>query len=338
MDTENIPLGVVLLYVGFPSRARALRVCKSWRKEGSRPALWTAFDARLVFRNNGLAKLHEILTSPRFAQLEDVNFECCQDIGDAEVELLLPLAKTLTSLNFNALHKVSPAVVQALVKKCDKLKSLSLYWHPHLGDDVLKAASRETLTELNVSGCQQLTDAGIAALKDCRNLKFLDITRCPKLTDEALKSLAGIQLTHLIAYADSNLTDLGFASLANSRSLTNLVSLDTCGARHLTSFAVAAVVRQAGNSLTSLNLSWCVAITDDAAVAIANHCHVLTLLSFHGIVNITDVAIKALASSPSATTLTTFDINGCKFVSDYRRTSNRLPTLFPNVSVWTVHR
>jgi hypothetical protein len=62
--------------------------------------------------------------------------------------------------------------------------------------------------------------------------------------------------------------------------------------------------------------SWCISLTDRSILdGIAKHLSHLNLLSLFGIVTITDLTINALISSPLKYTLETFDINGCREVT-----------------------
>lgn len=309
----------VLSYLRTSDLGRALAVSRVWRTEAERPSLWKSLDARAE------PVLARLLESPRFAQLQELNLECCRFVTDRELGLV---PGTLTRLNLNAVHSVSPSAIEDLVARCP-LTQLSLYWQPEVTDVVLT----RHLTYVNVAGCKKLTDRGIFALA---NVTYLDVTRCPFLTDAALRHVADFPLKTLILYADSNFSDAGFGALANGRA--KLEKLDVCGARFLTSAALAAVTRRLGDTLTYLNCTWCVSLKDDAVLALASVCNVLSLLSLHGIINITDKAVDALAASPCATTLTTFDINGCAKVTDYRRNTPRLFDMFPNVKVWSYHR
>lgn len=343
-----IPFGV-LEKLTIRERGRVVCVCRGWRTEAENPSHWPVLDCRAVMAASvdaeaGRATLRRLLRSPRFSSLEAINLECCKPVGDAELELLHDTAATLQRVNLNALHSASPEAITALVGRCVKCISLELYWHPRLTDAVLVACSNamgSTLRDLNLAGCGTITDAGITRLMSkCTHIEKLNITRCPKLTDEALQRIAeavGKNIKDLIAYADSAFSDVGYGHLANS-GLPRLERLDTCGARLLTSAALATLVRRCGTTLSYLNCSWCVALDDRAGLAVAKACRVLKLLSFHGIMGITDLSINALAESPVATTLTTLDINGCARVTDFRRDTPRISKMFPFVTTWIHHR
>ncbi|KAJ8605144.1 hypothetical protein CTAYLR_000480 [Chrysophaeum taylorii] len=322
-------------------------VSRAWFAEGENPVLWTELDCRLVlgaYGSTGIARLRKMFEASRFSLLESINLECCKPVGDAELELLHAVAGTLRRVNLNALHTASPEAIATLGRRCVRCEALSLYWHPRLGDAVLQACATSmgaTLRDLNVAGCGGITDAGLAMLVSaCARLERLNVTRCSKLTDASLRHIAdaaGRHLLELNAYANRAFSDQGYGYLANS-GIPTLEKLDTCGAQLLTSPALSSLVRRCGATLVYLNCSWCVALDDRAGIAVADNCSALGLLSFHGIIGITDVAIDVLAGSALKTTLTTLDINGCARVTDYRRETRRLYDMFPNVTTWIHHR
>jgi len=68
--------------------------------------------------------------------------------------------------------------------------------------------------------------------------------------------------------------------------------------------------------MESLNLTWCIGLTDQGIVDSMQHFkRGLKLLSMFGLVVMTDKAFEAILSSPSRDTLETFDINGCKLIT-----------------------
>ena len=81
--------------------------------------------------------------------------------------------------------------------------------------------------------------------------------------------------------------------------------------------AIATIARAASTTLEVLNLSWCVAVDDEAPLALGAHCPSLTWLSLHGNRNITDAGIDAL--SRGCLKLTSLDVSGCSQVTDYLR-------------------
>ena len=92
--------------------------------------------------------------------------------------------------------------------------------------------------------------------------------------------------------------------------------------------------------MTYLNLTWCVALTDKGIVDGVSKLEKLDLLSIFGLVAITDASLDALLESKSRYTLTTLDINGCKFIKycgEHGVDHESICKLFPNVTTTIFH-
>jgi hypothetical protein len=70
--------------------------------------------------------------------------------------------------------------------------------------------------EVDLSGCQCITNAGIKALaKSCANLRSVNVSSCFELTDGALRALATChQLRAVNACGCERITDKGLCALA----------------------------------------------------------------------------------------------------------------------------
>ena len=86
--------------------------------------------------------------------------------------------------------------------------------------------------------------------------------------------------------------------------------------------------------LGSANLTWCVKITDVGLTALASGCPSMGLLSLHGILGVTDAAIRALQQH-CATSLHTLDTQGCMQIQQRRR--NQLLQMLPHLVCFEVH-
>ena len=102
------------------------------------------------------------------------------------------------------------------------------------------------LASLDLSGCEQITDAAVLALAQ-GHLSSLNLWKCNKITDAAV-----------IAVAQEHLSSLNLA-----------------GCTQITDAAVIAVAQE---HLSSLNLKWCDKITDAAVIAVARGCPQLSEL------------------------------------------------------------
>ncbi|KAL6997507.1 beta-aspartyl-peptidase, partial [Sarracenia purpurea var. burkii] len=114
--------------------------------------------------------------------------------------------------------------------------------------------------------------------------------------------------------------------------LGQLRFLDLCGAQNLTDQGLSCITKC--NNLSSLNLTWCVRVTDEGVIAIAEGCSSLEFLSLFGITGVTDKSLEALSRCCS-TTITTLDVNGC--IGIKRRSREELLQLFPHLRCFKVH-
>ncbi|KAL3685798.1 hypothetical protein R1sor_003820 [Riccia sorocarpa] len=283
---------------------------------------------------DGGEQLKKALSESECDNLVEINLEFAQGIEDEHVELIAQKVHTLEKINLNACQKVTDESIHQLTAANPNLRSFSIYWNLRITDEaveyLLQTCTR--LTELNLSGCKGITDKSLQALaKHCRGIQSLNLTRCIKLTDKGLISLleSCTSLQELYLYAVSSFTDDAFKKFSNVHELR---LLDVCGAQYLSDEGVAAIAECA--KLVSLNLTWCVRVTDVGLKALARNCKSLEILSLHGLLGVTDEGIEELAKSCSRT-LHTLDVNGC--VNIKRRSKDELLQLFPNLTTFLYH-
>uniref|UniRef100_A0A6N2MQF4 F-box/LRR-repeat protein 15-like leucin rich repeat domain-containing protein n=1 Tax=Salix viminalis TaxID=40686 RepID=A0A6N2MQF4_SALVM len=164
------------------------------------------------------------------------------------------------------------------------------------------------IVDLNLSGCKTISDKALQIIaENHQDLESLNLTRCVKLTDGGLQQILSkcSSLQSLNLYALSSLTDKTYKKIS---SLPHLKFLDLCGAQNLSDEGLSCIARC--KNIVSLNLSWCVRVTDVGFVAIAEGCTSLEFLSLFGIVGVTDRCLEVLSRFCS-NTVTTLDVNGC---------------------------
>ena len=88
------------------------------------------------------------------------------------------------------------------------------------------------------------------------------------------------------------------------------------------------------HQLRSVNLTWCIQLTDEGCVRLAAGCPNLELLSLHGLLGVTDRTVEALAANCRAT-LHTLDVNGCTGIQ--RRAKEELRAQLPRLRTFLVH-
>lgn len=188
------------------------------------------------------------------------------------------------------------------------------------------------IVDLNLSGCKNITDKSLQLIADnYPDLELLNLTRCIKLTDGGLQQilLKCSSLQSLNLYALSSFTDEAYKKISL---LTDLRFLDLCGAQNLSDQGLCCIAKC--KNLVSLNLTWCVRVTDVGVIAIAQGCTSLEFLSLFGIVGVTDKCLEALSRSCS-NMITTLDVNGCIGIKG--RSRDELLQYFPYLRCFKVH-
>ncbi|KAJ0028512.1 hypothetical protein Pint_36350 [Pistacia integerrima] len=291
-------------------------------------SLWLVIDLREM--NNAGNRLMAALSMPRYQNVKQINLEFAQDIEDRHLDLLktkcLGSLQNLESLNLNGCQKISDKGIEIITSACPKLKVFSIYWNVRVTDIGIQ--------HLNIS------DKSLQLVADnYQEIESLNLTRCVKLTDGGLQKilLKCSSLKSLNLYALSSFTDEAYNKISL---LSHLCFLDLCGAQNLSDEGLACIAKC--KNLVSLNLTWCVRITDVGVIVLAQGCTSLEFLSYFftyicslfGIVGVTDKCLEVLSSFCSKT-LTTLDVNGC--VGIKKRSRDELLQLFPYLRCFKVH-
>lgn len=299
----------------------------------SHAPLWKVLDLREM--NNAGDRMIAALSLLRYQNVEEINLEFAQNIEDKHLMSLkcMPLQRA-ECINLNACQKVTDSGVEAVTVACPKLKSFSIYWNVRVTDLGVEYLVKNCnqIVSLNLSGCKNLTDQSLNLIANYyKELKHLNLTRCVKLTDngltQILKSCESIEYLNL--YADSSFTDKSYKEISH---LTELKFLDLCGAQNLSDEGLLSIAKC--RKLVSLNLTWCVHVTDVAVKAIAQNCLSLEFLSLFGITGVTDTSLETL-SKFSSQNLTTLDVNGC--INIKKRSKVELLQFFPKLACFKVH-
>ncbi|GAY32739.1 hypothetical protein CUMW_003880 [Citrus unshiu] len=293
-------------------KVKAAEEEETWSKE----TVPKVIDLREM--NNAGNRLVAALSIPRYRHVREINLEFAQDIEDRHLELLktkcLGSLQDLESLNLNGCQKISDKGIEIISSTCPELKVFSIYWNVR---------------------CVKVTDGGLQKiLIKCSSLRSLNLYALSGFTDEAYKKIS--LLAHL------KFLDLCGAQVISSDSLSkqfskkifllNVNSYKHFDCQNLSDEGLACIAKC--KNLVSLNLTWCVHITDVGVMAIAEGCSSLEFLSLFGIVGVTDKCLEVLSRFCS-NTLTTLDVNGC--VGIKQRSRDELLQLFPHLMCFKVH-
>ncbi|WJZ93974.1 hypothetical protein VitviT2T_012872 [Vitis vinifera] len=336
---ETIPKVLRIVGTRLPQRDLiSLLLVSPWihRTLVSCSSLWLVLDFRET--NNAGNRLVAALSLFRYQHVKQINLEFAQDIEDKHLDLLktkcLDSLQELESLNLNVCQKISDRGVETITSACPKLKVFSIYWNVRVTDIGMTHLVKNCkhIVDLNLSGCKNITDKSLQLIADnYPDLELLNLTRCIKLTDGGLQQilLKCSSLQSLNLYALSSFTDEAYKKISL---LTDLRFLDLCGAQNLSDQGLCCIAKC--KNLVSLNLTWCVRVTDVGVIAIAQGCTSLEFLSLFGIVGVTDKCLEALSRSCS-NMITTLDVNGCIGIKG--RSRDELLQYFPYLRCFKVH-
>ncbi|KAG5552311.1 hypothetical protein RHGRI_010404 [Rhododendron griersonianum] len=346
-NRETVPRVLEIVSTRLPQRDLiSLLLVSPWihRTLTSHPSLWLVLDFREM--NNAGNRLVSTLSQLRYKHVKQISLEFAQDIEDKHFDiikskvrikfqslvcavgvmgismLLLPdnacsdSLQNLESLNLNGCQKISDRGVEAITSICPNLKVFSIYWNVRVTDTGIEHLVKNCkhIVDLNLSGCKNISDKSLQLIADnYQHLECLNLTRCIKLTDGGLcKIFVKCSYLHsLNLYAVSSFTDEAYKKISL---LTELKFLDLCGAQNLTDHGLSCIAKC--NNLVSLNLTWCVRVTDEGVIPLAEGCTSLEFLSLFGIVGVTDKCLEALSKFCSST-ITTLDVNGCIGIKAY---------------------
>ncbi|KAK1412861.1 hypothetical protein QVD17_34430 [Tagetes erecta] len=300
------------------------------------PSLWLVLDFHEM--NNAGDRLLAALSLARYNNVKNIILEFAQGIEDKHLGVIRNQfsgsLKNLEHLNLNGCQKISDSGIEAITKAAPSLKIFSIYWNVRVTDVGVSHLVKNCkhIVDLNLSGCKGISDKSLQMISESyQHLESLDITRCVKITDGGLQRVmvkcSGLKSLNL--YALSSFTDVVYKKLLH---LAHLRFLDLCGAQNLSDDGLLSIAKC--KNIRTLNLTWCVRVTDVGVIAIAQGCTSLEYLSLFGIVGITDKCLEALSKFCS-NTITTLDVNGC--IGIKKRSREELLQLFPYVRCFKVH-
>uniref|UniRef100_A0A2C9V7P3 F-box/LRR-repeat protein 15-like leucin rich repeat domain-containing protein n=1 Tax=Manihot esculenta TaxID=3983 RepID=A0A2C9V7P3_MANES len=263
---ETIPRVMKIVSTKLPQRDLvSLLLVSPWlhRTLISYPSLWLVLDFREM--NKAGDRLTAALSLSRYQHVKQINLEFAQDIEDRHLEVLQ--------------NKISDKGIEAITSACPKLKVFSIYWNVRVTDLGIKHLVKNCkhVVDLNLSGCKNISDESLQLVADnYQDLESLNLTRCIKLTDGGLQQiLVKCSSIHsLNLYAISIFTDKAYKKISN---LAHLQFLDLCGAQNLSDEGLSYIAKC--KNLVSLNLTWCVQVTDVGVISIAEGCTSLEFLS-----------------------------------------------------------
>lgn len=160
-----------------------------------------------------------------------------------------------------------------------------------LGDpEVIAITSLQSLRDLDLSGCEDVTDRSVSELHRLSGLEKLDLSFCSQITDSSLRTLATLpSLRSINLNWCYGVTDSALSALSQRESLES-VSLWSC--EEVTDEGVTALASLP--NLRILELPEFAAISDRALSALSDHAANLESLRLDHLNEVSDEGIKRL--------------------------------------------
>ena len=271
------------------------------------------------------ADLISFLKKNRCQNLQELNLTRCQGVTEAGLKKIVKNATQLKRLTLDycpgttikLLHKLNAkGIAFSIEGVAFKENVLDLSERKDLKDedsltdeDLLKALQENhEITQLDLTNCKNITDAGLAHIKHFQWLKSLKLHDCKKITDEGLSHLTGLsQLTLLYLRGSVEITDEGLRLHLTSLSKLKELSLSACD--KITDKGLEQLAKL--SQLKTLHLRWC-KITDKGLEQLAKLSQ-LERLYLRDCNEITDEGLNQLAK---LTQLTTLELSYCSWLSN----------------------
>ncbi|XP_065200656.1 F-box/LRR-repeat protein 14-like [Planococcus citri] len=281
-------LAHIFSYLDIRDKGIAAQVCTAWREASYHQSVWRGVEAKLHLRRPNPTLVNS-LTSRGIKRVQILSLkksfrEITQGIGN------------LTSLNLSGCFNVrDDNLHQAFASSIPTLLNLDLSLCKQITDkSVLKIVqSLENLENLELGGCSNVTDSGLLAIANgLKRLKSLNLRSCWNVSDQGIRLIAGQ-------------TDKKTGNLTLER-----LGLQDC--QHLSDEALKCISIGL-TSITSINLSFCINISDVGLKYLAK-IPSLRELNLSSCDNVSDAGVAYLAEAGSP--ITSLDVSFCDKVTD----------------------
>lgn len=238
------------------------------------------------------------------------------NISNFNLGRLIKKSKTLKELNIAHCNQITDATIIRLFHYCKELEKLNITFCSLItGKCFGGKANAEKLVHLVIDGCENITDSSLTSLFNYnKNFTYLSMKRTNQYSSEVILSI----INNLSKLETLLLTDIGFNCLIgldlNSIKFENLTSLhkldlaNSNGDNTLVSSLLLKCV-----SLQSLNISYCLKITDDTFTS-ATIKSQLQELNLSYIKHITDLTIESLSQIRAS--LKILKLKGCSNITN----------------------
>lgn len=223
----------------------------------------------------------------RISHLRHVNLSCTNCLHDDNLEHFAALGN-LEYLDLTNGCNISDMGVVAHLAHLRNLRVLALSYCDISSISLRHFSSMVLLQELHLTGCRKVGDNGLAAISSLSRMKTLSLGHCKHITDTGLLHISSLRcLENLDIEKCVRITDAGMAHICIH--LAGLTTLNLDGCVNLTDITLLNVASLF--ALENLNMSDCVAITDQGLRLMSQNLLFLTTLDLSGCVQVSDVGV-----------------------------------------------
>lgn len=276
-------------------RGRAAQVCTAWRDAAYEKRVWKGVEARLHLRqkNNNL-----------FTSLQRRGIRKVQVLSlHRTIKDVISGVPNLETLNLSGCYSITDSnLCKAFNQDLPNLKILNLSLCKQITDTSLNriAYHLKNLETLDLGGCCNLTNASLSAIAiKLKKLQRLNLRSCWQITDQGICQLAGL-----------NKEKAAITSTSDQPLALKYLGLQDCP--RLTDESLK-YISQGLPTVESINLSFCVSVTDSGLKYVARMPN-LRELDLRACDNISDIGMAYLTEG--GCTVTSLDVSFCDKIGD----------------------
>ncbi len=295
----------ILKFLNTSDKGRSAQVCQLWKDTCYRRSVWrgTTATIRLVSLTAGRAR--DALHSIHARGIKKLRVKGHKN----NLDTITRIFQTLQSLDIGGCYNTTDEGLSKafqIPQPMLQLKELGLAFCTSLTDSSLATALQKcpNLESLNLQGCTRvrLEDATVkSSLRRCMNLKVLNLQGCKLLN---FQSFAGLFTSNEEEEEEREGEGPGPTNL-NELSLRDCDYVNDCCLQYLCSHLT---------FLESLDISFCISVTDQSLGAIAKSLHQLQHLYLQAVDHISSNGMKLVVAK--CTKIKTLDLSFCDWMDN----------------------
>ncbi|XP_064473237.1 F-box/LRR-repeat protein 14-like [Ornithodoros turicata] len=282
-------LALIFSYLDVRDKGRVSQVCSAWREAAYHKSVWRGVEAKLHLRRAN-PSLFPSLVRRGIRRVQVLSLR--RSLRD-----VVQGVPNLEALNMTGCFNLTDAwVSHAFVADMDSLTELNLSMCKQITDNSLGRIAQhlKSLETLDLGGCCNVTNTGLLLIAwGLKKLRSLNLRSCRSVSDAGIGHLAG-----MTPEAAEGTLDLEYLGLQDCQKLTDealrYVSVGLC-------------------NLKSINLSFCASVTDSGLKHAARMPR-LRELNLRSCDNISDVGMAYLAEGGSR--ISSLDVSFCDKAGD----------------------